>query len=183
MDTNIANEAVGARGGLGRLLGSTPVKGALIGLAAGGALDLVSIAIYEREGRAARLAENVARRGRPVYEVAVDQFARAAGKRLSRTQRQVWGWRFHQAFGLLGGVGYAALRRRHPRIGAGMGLLFGAAFFLLGDEVMMPLAGWSPGPRAFSWKVHARGAAAHLAYGVAAEATARVLDRAVAAVG
>lgn len=180
MDTTVAKAGSGGRSGWARVLGSAPVKGTLIGLAAGGALDLVSTAIYEREDRATWLAENLARKGRPVYEVAVDQFARAAGRRLTRSQRRVWGWRFHQAFGVLGGVGYAVLRRRHPRIGAGMGLLFGAAFFLLGDEVLMPLAGWSPGPRAFSWKVHARGAVSHLAYGVAAEATARVLDRATA---
>jgi uncharacterized membrane protein YagU involved in acid resistance len=72
------------------------------------------------------------------------------------------------------------MRRRNPRIGAGMGLLFGAAFFLFGDEILVPLMRWTPGPRAFSWKVHARGAAAHVAYGVAAEAMARVLDRASA---
>jgi len=41
---------------------------------------------------------------------------------------------------------------------------------------MMPLLRLTPGPLAFSWKVHARGAAAHLAYGVGAEATARLLD-------
>jgi len=44
------------------------------------------------------------------------------------------------------------------------------------DELMMPLSRLTPGPRAFSWKVHARGAAAHLAYGVAAETAARLLE-------
>ena len=44
----------------------------------------------------------------------------------------------------------------------------------------MPLLRWTPGPRAFSWKVHARGAASHLAYGVAAEVAARIIDRVAA---
>jgi uncharacterized membrane protein YagU involved in acid resistance len=96
------------------------------------------------------------------------------------TTREPRSHKFHKAFGLLGGLQYVAMRRRNPRIGAGMGLLFGAAFFLFGDEILVSLMRWTPGPRAFSWKVHARGAAAHVAYGVAAEAMARVLDRASA---
>jgi hypothetical protein len=162
---------------LGRLLDSVPVKGLLVGLAASKALDEVSIALYENEDRTTRWAENRARQNRHAYERAVEQLAGFAGRSLNRRQRKVYGWKFHQAFGLLGGLQYVALRRRHPRIGAGMGLLFGAAFFVLVDELMMPLLRWTPGPRAFSWKVHARGAAAHIAYGVAAEAAARVLDR------
>lgn len=163
-----------------RILDSTPVKGLLVGLAASQALDWVSIAIYESEDRKTWLSENLARRGRHAYEVGVAQLAGLAGKRLSRRAEKKWGWKLHQAFGLLSGIQYVALRRRYPRLGAGMGLLFGAAFFLAADELLMPLLRWTPGPRAFSWKVHARGAASHLAYGLAAEATARLLDRAAA---
>src|SRR4051812_42063617 len=161
----------------GRILNSFPVKGLLVGLAAGTALDAISTALYENEDWRTRLAEDHVRGHRHVYERAVEQLAGFGGKRLNRRERKVYGWKFHQAFGLLGGLQYVAMRRRNPRIGAGMGLLFGAAFFLLADELMMPLLRWSPGPRAFSWKVHARGAAAHVAYGVAAETAARLLDR------
>ena len=165
---------------LARILGNPVVKGTLIGLAGGAALDGLSIAIYENEDFDTRIAEDAARKGRHAYEVGVSKLARAIGWRLSRGEEKRFGWRFHQAFGLLGGIGYAALRRRKPGVGAGMGLAFGAAFFLLVDELMMPLVGWTPGPRKFSWKVHARGAAAHVAYGVAAEVAARLLDRAAA---
>ena len=163
---------------LARLLQNPLVKGALLGLAGGSALDTLSTLIYENEGVPARIAEDAVRENRHAYEVAVSQIARAFGKRLSRSQEKELGWRFHQAFGLLGGVGYAALRKRNPRVGVGMGLAFGAAFFLLVDELMVPLFKWTPGPRAFHWKVHARGAVSHLAYGVAAEAAARLIDRA-----
>jgi hypothetical protein len=60
---------------------------------------------------------------------------------------------------------------------AGRGLAFGAAFFLIVDELLTLLLKLSPGPRAFSWKVHARGAASHAAYGLAAEAAARLVQR------
>jgi putative membrane protein len=162
----------------GRLLNSFPVKGLLVGWAATKALDAVSIALYENEDRRTRIAENAVRHNKHAYERAVVQIAGLAGKSLSRGERKRLGWQFHKLTGVLTGLQYIALRRRSPRVGAGMGLLFGAAFFLLMDELFVPLMGWTPGPRAFSWKVHARGAAAHIAYGVAAEATARLLDRA-----
>ena len=92
---------------------------------------------------------------------------------------KTWGWRFHKAFSLAGGLLYALMRRRDERVGAGLGLAFGAAFFVVVDEILMPVQGLTPGPLAFSWKVHARGAIAHIAYGVAAEATWRTIDRAL----
>lgn len=152
-------------------------RGLVVGLCATQALDWISILFYEGEARATRAKEDRARGHRHAYEVAIERLARAAGRRLTDEQVTVWGWRLHKAFGLLGGVGYLGLRRAFPRLRRGCGLAFGAAFFLIGDELMMPLLRLTPGPRAFSWKVHARGAAAHLAYGVAAEGAARLFDR------
>ena len=164
-----------------QVLDSTPVKGILVGLAAGSALDAVSIALYNREKRTTWFAENTARGWKHAYERGVSNLARAAGKPLSRKQEKSWGLKFHQVFGLLTGLQYVALRKRYPKVGMGMGLLFGATFFLFADELLMPLLRWTPGPRAFSWKVHARGAVSHVAYGVAAEAAARLIDRAAVA--
>ena len=181
MQTTVADAAPKKRVTLAQVLGSTPVKGVLVGLAGGAALDAVSIALYDREKRSTWFAENQARGWKHAYERGVSKMARGAGKRLSRKQEKSWGWKFHQVFGVLTGLQYIALRKRNPKVGLGMGLLFGAAFFLFADELVVPLMGWTPGPRAFSWKVHARGAVAHVAYGVAAEAAARLLDRAAAA--
>jgi hypothetical protein len=151
-------------------------RGLLTGLCATEALDWVSIVLYDREDRRTRWAED-ARRPRHVYEVAVARLSRWTGLRLDREQVGRWGWRFHKAFGVLGGPGYLLLRRRFPALARGLGLVFGAAFFVVVDEILVPALRLTPGPRAFSWKVHGRGAAAHQAYGVAAEATARVLVR------
>jgi len=159
-----------------RRAGTGLAKGLLVGLCATQALDWVSILIYEGEARATRAAEDRARGYRHAYEVAVARLASYAGKRLTEDQVTRWAWRFHKTFGVLSGVAYLKLRRAFPRLQRGCGLAFGAAFFLIGDELMIPLLRLTPGPLAFSWKVHARGAAAHLAYGVAAEATARLLD-------
>jgi putative membrane protein len=150
-------------------------RGLLVGLSATQALDWVSIALYESEDAPTRASEDHARGHRHAYERAIEKLAKAAGWRLDDEGIGRWGWRFHKAFGLLGGPAYLALRRQFPRLGWGCGVAFGLAFFLLVDEVLVPASGLTPGPLAFSWKVHARGAAAHLAYGVAAEATARLL--------
>lgn len=133
--------------------------------------------MYERESPRLRAAENRARGGRHAYERGLMNMTRALGVKLDNGQIRKWGWRFHKGFGWSGGLTYLALRRRYPKLGLGWGLAFGTAFFLLVDELMMPLFGWTPGPRAFSWKVHARGAASHLAYGVTAETVARLLER------
>ena len=163
------------------LLRSLPVEGAIVGFCATQALDVVSTAIYEREGRRARFVENATRGGLHAYERAIARMGHTLGLGLSRRQAKTWGWRFHKTFGLLGGVGYVALRRRWPRLGRWGGLAFGAAFFAIADELMMPLLGLTPGPRKFSWRVHARGAIAHVLYGVAAETAARVLESSASA--
>lgn len=152
-------------------------RGLIVGLCATEALDAISTLIYEAEDDNERWAEDAARGHLHAYERATEKLWLSRGIQLSRSEAQRWGWRFHKAFGLLGGVGYWYLRRRWSALGAGWGTAFGSAFFLLGDEVLVPLAGLTPGPRAFSWKVHARGAISHIAYGVAAEAAARLLER------
>src|ERR1700710_2463043 len=131
--------------------------------------------MYEKESPFLRIRENSTRGFKHAYERAISNAARRLGRPLSRKEMHVWGWRFHKTFGTAQGLVYDALRKRYPRIGAGLGLAFGASFFILVDEVLMPVLGLTPGPRAFSWKVHARGAAAHVAYGVAAELTWRAL--------
>src|SRR3954468_5434061 len=149
--------------------------GLLAGFCATEALDRVSTLIYEGQDRRSRRAEDRTRRHRQAYEGAIEGVGRRLGLGLTRKQGGRWGWRFHKVFGVLGGPGYLWLRRKFPRLTWGWGLAFGTAFFLVVDELLVPALRLSPGPRAFSWKVHARGAVSHLAYGVAAEAAARAL--------
>src|SRR3954470_2617369 len=97
------------------LLDSLPVKGLLVGWAATKALDAVSTYLYENEDVRTRISENIVRRNRHAYERAVEQMAEKAGKSLSRRQRKMYGWRFHKAFGLLGGLQYVGGRGGAPR--------------------------------------------------------------------
>lgn len=155
------------------------VQGLVVGLAATQALDALSKALYRRESPWLRFHENRRRGFLHAYERAVGKMAGFVGLRFSRKQKQRWGWAFHKTFGVVGGVAYIALRQRYPRIAAGKGLAFGTGFFAIADELLVPLFGLTPGPLAFPWKVHARGAVSHIAYGVAAELTALAVDKLV----
>jgi hypothetical protein len=152
------------------------IKGLVVGYTATQALDKISIYLYDKEGQAARDKENAVRRGLHAYERAIKNQFEFLGIKLTRQEIKKWGWRFHRTFGILSGVGYLALRKKYPKLGAAMGLGFGTAFFILVDEVMLPALKLTPGPQAFDLKVHGRGAAAHIGYGIAAEGAARLVD-------
>jgi hypothetical protein len=69
------------------------------------------------------------------------------------------------------------MRRRLPATAAMKRLGFGAAFFMLMDELMNPAFGFTPGPPAFPWRTHARGLGGHLVFGAVSEAMLEGLDR------
>ena len=157
-------------------LGETLLGGLAVGYIASQALDVVSTYLYHHEDPAAFHKENEVRGGRHAYERSVQDLAKTVGVELDENQTRRYGWKFHRAFGIVGGVQYLFLRRVFPKIGLGGGLLFGVGFFLIVDEFLMAVTGWTPGPQKFPWQAHARGFAAHVAYGVAAETTARAYE-------
>lgn len=152
------------------------VKGALAGAAATWLMGLTTSYLYEREGREAREREDDARGGKTAFGVAAEKGAALVGRDLSEEERQQYGAAVHWALGAGAGAVYAAARGRIPGARAGGGLLFGTAFWALVDEGANVAFGLTPGPTAFPWETHARGLAGHLVFGVAAEATLRVLD-------
>src|SRR4051812_28833220 len=106
-------------------------RGLVAGVCATEALDWLSTVLYQGQDLRSRLAEDQARGYRHVYEVAVEALATRVGLRPSRSQVARWGWRFHKAFGFLGGPAYLALRRAFPWLRRGCGLAFGTVFFLV----------------------------------------------------
>jgi hypothetical protein len=59
----------------------------------------------------------------------------------------------------------------------GRGTLYGLALFLIQDEFINSLVGFSGRPEEYPWQVHARGLVGHLVYGVVADVTLDLLDR------
>lgn len=156
--------------------GLTLLKGAVAGAAATWLMNQVTTWIYELEGDEVKKRENDARGDQTAYASAAHELSRLSGLELSREQEATAGTAIHWATGIMAGLKYAMLRRYWPAITAGRGVPYGLAFYLVMDEGLNPLLGLTPGPAAFPWQTHARGAAGHVAFGAVNEGVLRALD-------
>jgi hypothetical protein len=160
-----------------RALMTDLLKGAVAGALATRVMNWTTTRLYEREPEAVQKRENEARGGQGAYVNAAEVLARTAGWELRDEAKGRGGTAIHWTTGVIAGMKYAVFRRRWPVAAAGFGLPFGAAFFLVVDELMNPLLGLTPGPAEFPWQTHARGLGGHLAFGATNEAALRALDR------
>jgi hypothetical protein len=94
---------------------------------------------------------------------------------LSSDEKEVAGMAVHYGFSLVTGGIYGVMAELEPEASAGAGAPFGAAVWLLADEITVPLMGLSKGPTAYPLSKHAYSLAAHLVYGVATEASRRAV--------
>lgn len=153
------------------------IKGAVAGAVATALMGRVSTYLYEKENYRAKRTEVSARGGKTSFETAAEKGAHIAGVHLTPDERKKAGSAVHWTVGVGAGALYGILRRRFRGIDWAQGLGFGIGFWLLLDETLTPAAGLTPGPAAFPWQTHARGLAAHLAYGLATDSALDVLDR------
>ncbi|HKY43596.1 MAG TPA: DUF1440 domain-containing protein [Pyrinomonadaceae bacterium] len=100
------------------------------------------------------------------------------GHELKEHEKEPAGAAVHYAFGAVSGGLYGALAEVSPQVTMGAGLPFGAAFWLIADEVSVPLLGLSKGPTEYPVSTHAYSLASHLVYGVTAELSRRALRQA-----
>jgi hypothetical protein len=84
----------------------------------------------------------------------------------------------HWLYGVGQGAAYGLLLGKDARSAVPDGLAFGAALWLFGDEIAIPLLGLSEGPKAYPAALHAQTLGAHLVYGVVAAATVQLIERA-----
>lgn len=97
------------------------------------------------------------------------------GHELQESEKESAGAAVHYAFGTVTGGLYGALAEVTPTMTTGVGLPFGAAFWLLADEVAVPLFGLSKGPTEYPVSTHVYALASHLVYGVTAEVSRRAV--------
>lgn len=97
------------------------------------------------------------------------------GHELLESEKKPAGAAVHYAFGAATGGLYGALAEVTPQVTTGAGLPFGAAFWLLADEISVPLLGLSKGPTEYPVSTHVYALASHLVYGVTAEMSRRAL--------
>jgi hypothetical protein len=105
----------------------------------------------------------------------VERLARAAGFQLTPRQKELAAPLAHYLFGTSVGALYGALAARRPGVTAACGVAFGELVWLVADFGAIPALRLSPPPHHTPWQVHARGIAAHVAYGGVMELTRRAL--------
>ena len=99
------------------------------------------------------------------------------GHDLTQSEKKPAGAAVHYAFGTVTGGMYGAMAELAPQVTAGTGVPFGAAFWLVADEVTVPLLGLAKGPAAYPLSTHVYALASHLVYGATAELTRRCVRR------
>lgn len=97
------------------------------------------------------------------------------GHELQESEKRPAGAAVHYAFGTATGGLYGALAEVSPQVTTAAGLPFGAVFWLLADEITVPLLGLSKGPTEYPVSTHVYAFASHLVYGVTAEVSRRAL--------
>jgi putative membrane protein len=99
--------------------------------------------------------------------------------RLTGREKKWAGPVVHYTYGALAGGLYGALAERRRPVGALAGLPYGAALWLLGDEVAVPLFRLSKSPTQYSVSTHAWALASHAVYGTTADLVRRLVRRAL----
>ena len=97
------------------------------------------------------------------------------GHELQESEKKSAGAVVHYAFGTATGGLYGALAEVSPEVTMAVGLPFGAVFWLVADEISVPLLGLSKGPTEYPISTHAYALASHLVYGMTAELSRRAL--------
>ena len=97
------------------------------------------------------------------------------GHELQESEKEPAGAAVHYAFGTVTGGLYGAMAELSPQVTMGAGVPFGAAFWLIADEVTVPLLGLSKGPTEYPVSTHAYSLASHLVYGLTTELSRRAL--------
>ena len=96
-----------------------------------------------------------------------------------REKKEMAGAVVHYAFGVATGGLYGAIAELKPATTTGAGLPFGAAVWLIADEIIVPALGLSKLPAEYPLPTHAYSIASHLVYGLTTEIVRREVRRAL----
>lgn len=113
-------------------------------------------------------------------EDATEKIASAVSEKLfdyqlAKEEKEQAGAAVHYAYGVAMGGLYGVAAEFAPQIGAGAGLPFGAAFWLVADEMVVPLLGLAAEPEEYPPSTHVYALCSHLVYGLTAETVRRAL--------
>jgi hypothetical protein len=110
---------------------------------------------------------------------AAEKLSNLAGIQLTPKQKNHAGSAVHYAFGSLVGAAYGLASEFLPPVRTGLGVPFGAAVWLLADEIGVPTLKLSKPATKYGLDVHAKSLASHGVYGATAELVRRSLRAAI----
>jgi hypothetical protein len=151
------------------------VRGLASGLAASWIMERAQAQLWKLGGASTKERERRAANDEPATVKTAEAIAERAGLRLDERQKARGGAIVHYATGAGWGAVYGLLRPRVRFPLLASGLAFGGLLWLVSDELLVPLLGFSKPPRAYPLSVHLKALAAHLIYGTATAAGARLL--------
>lgn len=96
-------------------------------------------------------------------------------RELTKKEKELAGPMVDYGFGTLAGGVYGAAAELAPAVTAAGGSGYGAAVWLLGDELAIPAAGLAKWPKHYPAKTHAYALASHVVYGLAMELSRRIV--------
>lgn len=149
-------------------------RGAIAGAAATWLMDQVTTAMMSAQSPEVTEREEAARpNGKGALDNLVDRLESGLGIPLTDAQRAMALQALHYGLGIGPGALYAVLRHRVLLVGAGGGLLFGAALWAVNDEYLNTALGLAAPFGDYPAATHIRGLVGHLALG---GATDSILD-------
>jgi len=158
-------------------VGRDIIAGALAGAAAIWVADKLDQAIYKAGGpESIRKTEAARPGGMDPAHVLAKRAADAAGVDIGDPKSNAAGRTIH--YGIAAGMGalYGLLRGMAPGVSTGRGALFGIGMFVLQDEIGNTVMGTAGNPMDYPIRDHARGAAAHLLFGVVTDLGTRLMS-------
>jgi len=142
------------------------LRGAAAGAVATWVMDLVTAGMLEGQPRRVTVREEAAQpNGRSSVGNIVAKVQSTIGVRLRVSNRRKVEAAVHYALGIIPGAIYGVLRPRVPGLGAGRGLAYGTAVFLLNDELMNTKLGLAGPIGAYPTETHLRGLVGHAVLG------------------
>ncbi len=157
------------------------VKGAFVGLVAGLAATFVMTeyqnllnAMAEDEEK--KKSKNKKEEKEPATVKAAAMISEGAfDHKLTKKEKEIAGPAMHYAMGATSGAIYGIASELAPVTTAGAGLPFGAAVWVLADDLAVPALGLSKSPTEYPLSTHAYALSSHLVYGLATDLTRRLL--------
>ena len=158
------------------------VKGAFVGIIAGLAATVVMteyqnlLSAMSEEEKKKKSKNKKKEETEPATVKAAKMISESAfDHKLTKKEKEIAGPAMHYAMGATSGAIYGIASELAPLTTSGAGLPFGAAVWLIADDIAIPALGLSKSPTEYPLSTHAYALSSHLVYGLTTDLVRRFL--------